>query len=284
MRTCRKYYGLTLLLFVFLLPGCSSDDDGNDNNNGEITEVDATTYDLAEVNGSGVFGTARIADMSDGSVTISLDLEGTPSGGEHPAHIHFNTAAEGGGIALTLGTVDGSSGESTINVTEFDDGSAVTYQDLLDYNGYINVHLSANELETIVAQGDIGQNDLTGTVKTYPLSEQAVAGISGTIEFAERENGTALATIALTGTPEGGSHPAHIHENDVATGGGIIFTFNPVSGDTGISRTQVAEFDNGDPLTYADILEVNGYVNVHLSAEDLGTLVAQGNIGSNEGN
>jgi Cu/Zn superoxide dismutase len=41
--------------------------------------------------------------------------------------------------------------------------------------------------------------------------------VSGTVELAERINQTTLVTIRLSGTPAGGSHPAHIHENNVAT-------------------------------------------------------------------
>jgi len=77
-------------------------------------------------------------------------------------------------------------------------------------------------------------------------------------------------------------HPAHIHENDAATGGGIAFTFNVVDGDTGMSATQVAFLDDNSAITYDDILVYNGYINVHLSSSQLGTIVAQGNIGSNE--
>jgi hypothetical protein len=40
-------------------------------------------------------------------------------------------------------------------------------QALLDFDGYINVHLSADKLATLVAQGDIGQNDLTDVSKVY---------------------------------------------------------------------------------------------------------------------
>ena len=76
-------------------------------------------------------------------------------------------------------------------------------------------------------------------------------------------------------------HPAHIHQNNAATGGGIAFTFNAVNGDTGLSATQVATLDNSTAITYDQILTYNGYINVHLSATQLSTIVAQGNIGSN---
>jgi Cu/Zn superoxide dismutase len=56
----------------------------------------------------------------------------------------------------------------------------------------------------------------------------------GTVELAERINQTTLVTIRLSGTPAGGSHPAHIHENNVATSGNIIAGLNPVDGTTGL--------------------------------------------------
>jgi hypothetical protein len=36
---------------------------------------------------------------------------------------------------------------------------------LLNFDGYINVHLSATNLASLVAQGDIGQNELTAVSK-----------------------------------------------------------------------------------------------------------------------
>ena len=85
----------------------------------------------------------------------------------------------------------------------------------------------------------------------------------------------------LSNTPANGSHPAHIHANTAAEGGGILFSFNPVDGDTGMSMTNVAAYDNGGALTYTDLAGLDAYVNVHLSATQLSTIVAQGNIGSN---
>ncbi|WP_224485010.1 superoxide dismutase family protein [Robertkochia aurantiaca] len=281
MKACSNYLKISTLILAFLFLGCDSDDDG-DLVIDDPVEVNAIVYDLNEVGESGVNGTATFIELSDGTVTIELDLTGTPDGGQHPAHIHFNTAAEGGDIALTLGTVDGNTGESTINVTEFDDGTPLTYEELILYDGYINVHLSSEELATIVAQGDIGQNDLTGDFVAYDLLEVDGSGVSGEVIFEERVNGTALATIALTGTPEGGMHPAHIHENDIVEGGGIIVSFNMVDGDTGMSKTQISQFDDGSPLGYLDILVLDGYVNIHLSADQLEVVVAQGNIGINE--
>jgi hypothetical protein len=70
----------------------------------------------------------------------------------------MNSAAEGGAIAISLNPVNGATGVSKTNVTKFNDDTAVTFDQLLVYNGYINVHLSASRLATIVAQGNVGSN------------------------------------------------------------------------------------------------------------------------------
>lgn len=281
MKYLRKNLLSLLIMIPFIFVSCSSDDD--DNTDPPTTELNSKIYNLGTVGDFQISGTAKFIEYSDTTLSIELDLQNTPTGGTHPAHIHFNTAAEGGGIALSLEAVNGDTGKSITSFTTLDDGTAITYQDLIDFDGYINVHLSAEELSTLVTQGDIGQNELTGAKMSYDLNERDVAGINGTIEFAERVNQSTLVTINLAGTPNGGSHPTHIHENDIATTGNIIVGLNAVNGDTGISKTQVAALVGGDVVTYTEFLTINAYVNVHLSDDDLATIVAQGNIGSNEG-
>ena len=119
-------------------------------------------YALEEKDIDGISGTATFAlDVTDGGTTITLDLEGTPDGASHPSHIHMNSAEETGPIVVTLQNVDGTSGKSTTKVTKFNDdagGAAVTFGELLKYDGYINVHKSADELNVLAAQGNIGSN------------------------------------------------------------------------------------------------------------------------------
>ena len=275
----KSYFPFILVLFATFIWSCSDDDDAPT----APTEVASKTYPLNSVAVNGISGTAKIISYSDGSVELEIELQNTPAGGVHPAHIHANTAAEGGGILLSLTPVDGDTGKSTTKITALDDGTAIDYAGLLEIDGYINVHLSATELATIVAQGDIGQNELTDVSKMYTLSSVAVPDISGTATFTARANGEALAVISLQNTPAGGSHPAHIHMNDAATGGGIAVSFNPVNGDTGLSVTNISALDDGTAFVYSDVLTYDGYINVHLSATELATIVAQGNIGSNEG-
>lgn len=240
------------------------------------------SYDLMSVSDPSISGTATFTELDNSSIRVILDLNGT-TGGTHPAHIHMNTAAEGGDIAVSLTPVDGSTGISETIIETLDDGTAISYEQLLDYNGYVNVHLSSSDLTTLIAQGDIGQNALTGESKSYSLMERDVEGIMDTVTFAERMNGNTLATIMLEGTPMNGMHPTHIHDNSAEEGGPIAVTFNSVDGNTGMSTTTIRSKDGEDgmPISYDEIVGYDGYINVHLSADELTTLVAQGNIGSN---
>lgn len=242
----------------------------------------AQGYDLNLMTEDSISGTILFEERKNGSTKATISVDNTPDGGSHPAHIHQNTAAEGGPIAISFNAVDGSTGMSVTNIRAFDNGDAVTYEQLLEYDGYVNVHLSADQLGIVVSQGDIGQNELSGESITYDLEERAVAGISGTITFEERVNEEILATIMLEGTPEDGSHPAHIHQNTFVEGGGIVLTFNPVNGNTGMSRTNITSFDDGAEISIDALEDYDGYVNVHLSSEQLGVIVAQGDIGANE--
>ncbi len=285
---------LPILASILLVASCSNDDgtiptdpemmdpEMMEPEEEAVSEVDSKTYPLGFVANPDISGTAKFITFSNDSTVIELKLENTPAGGMHPAHIHFNTAAEGGDIALDLTAVDGGTGESSTEVTTLKDGTAITFDELLNFDGYINVHLSTEELGTLVAQGDIGQNELIGGSKEYILDSVDVPEIDGTATFFERKNGEALAVIMLNNTPAGGMHPGHIHNNTAAEGGDIAFTFNPVNGDTGISKTNIAALDDETAFGYADVLTVDGYINIHLSADELGTLVAQGDIGQNE--
>ncbi len=287
----RTFFQFSACLLAFsgmiLLSSCENDDEGMMPT--PDPTGDSKTYTLSSVSDPNISGTAKFEELEGGSALVTLTLSGTSGSTMHPAHIHLNSAAIGGDIAISLNPVDAATGMSETQVSEMDNGTAITYDQLLDFDGYINVHASESDLATLVAQGDIGSNELTGDSKTYTLVEKAVEGISGSVKFEERTNGFTLATIMLENTPDDGSHPAHIHMNSAVEGGGIAITFNPVNGATGMSKTGIRGFNGedgtmnaGEAISYEEILEYNGYVNVHLSADDLGTLVAQGDIGSNE--
>ncbi len=140
-----------LLATPLLFMNCSDDDDA--------PSQESITYQLAEVDSSGVSGTARFIKLDSLTTRVELQLQNTIADTIHPAHIHINDAATGGGIARTLTDVDGNTGVSITEFTALDDDTPINYEGLLEFDGHINVHLGpGDDLQTIVAQGDIGSN------------------------------------------------------------------------------------------------------------------------------
>ncbi len=247
----------------------------------ELT-ADSREYELGSAADAGISGTATIYKRVSGASLLAIDLEGTPEDGEHPAHIHLNSAAEGGDIAISLNAVAGTSGKSWTHIEEDHAGTAITYEGLLELDGYINVHKSATELDVLVAQGDIGINVLTGESKEFALHSVLVPTISGTATIHKRLSGASLLELELEGTPADGEHPAHIHANTAAEGGEIAISLNAVAGANGKSWTHIEADDAGTAVSFEDLLEFDGYINVHKSVAELDLLVAQGDIGQNE--
>ncbi|MFV8336095.1 CHRD domain-containing protein [Flavobacterium sp. RSP29] len=249
----------------------------------ELTNT-SKTYTLTSVSNSAINGTAKFTKRVSGKTLVSIAITGTTPGVTSIAHIHVNTVAQTGGVVVDLTSVNGSTGKSDTSVNKLNTGAAITYDELLNFDGYINVHESATALSTLIAQGDIGKNELTNVSKTYPLNAVSNNAVSGTAKFTKRVSGETLVSISITGTTAGVSSPAHIHLNTAAQGGPIAIDLTSVTGATGKSETSVNKLNNGTAITYDELLNFNGYINVHLSAINLATIIAQGNIGANAGN
>lgn len=256
----------------------SAGDIGGNKLTGEMME-----YQLESAAVEGISGTATFKERKSGKTLVEISLQNTTNGDSHPSHIHANSAVEGGGVMIPLNNVNGDTGLGQTDVSEDKNQNPLTYEDLIAYDGHIMVHLSTEEMSTIVARGDIGDNMLTDNNMSYDLTALNGSGISGTIMFAERKSGFTLATINLSGTNADGDHPAHIHANDIATGGGIIIDLTNVDGQTGMSQTHIEKNNSGDPVSYEDLIDFDGHVKVHLSAENLSSVIAGGDIGSNQG-
>lgn len=95
---------------------------------------------------SGISGNALISEI-DGKLKVALDLMGGPKGIAQPAHIHFGSCAEIGGVKYPLVfPVDGKS-ETMLDIT------------MAELQGdqplAINVHKSKEEAGVYVSCGDI---------------------------------------------------------------------------------------------------------------------------------
>jgi hypothetical protein len=256
---------------VIMTAGCKKD---------ETPDPASTVYEIQVKDQLGVSGTVTFTETSATVTTIDIALVGADSE-SHPTHIHLNSAVEGGAIALSLNPVV--NGYSSTQVTMLDNNSSINYSQLIVYNGYINVHQSSIDIGTIIGQTDIGGNALTSTSKNYNLDVANASGVAGTALFQKRKNGKALVTISLTGTLAGGTHPAIIHIGSVETvgGGPAVKTLNPVDGATGKSYTNLLVLDDQTPVTYDNMLVYDGYLAIHESALLMGSVICQGNIGTN---
>lgn len=236
-----------------------------------------TTYTLKSKDLLGVTGTVSIAEKSTGSSesVITITLTGAPVG-THPAHIHMNSAIETGAIAYSLNDVDVTGKSTTI--------LPVIYGALINFDGYVNVHLNAATLGTIIAQGDIGGNVLTGTNKTYSLSQDSASGVTGFTRFDKRKNGNTLITVDLNAgvVLPAGLYAAHINLGSVATIGipENKKTLNPVDGATRISMTNVRTLNDGTIISYNNWMVYDGFMTIY-NATDSTNVISLGNIGSN---
>lgn len=291
-----------LSLALGLLGGCDSSDSGM----GENPVADQITYDLSPQNDSGVSGTVTFwrAGPDSSLVTLNLDANATVAQVSHPAHIHVNSASEGGGIEYYLSAINGSSPNGT---TARKIGLPI--ENLATFDGHVNVHASPANLETVVAQGNIGAN-AEGTdgpgldfvqdpqATTYPLDATTTEGsvlsdgATGTVRFEELTSSQTLVTYTLdtngsvedaVGSDVTVAQIGHIHENSVVEGGAIVS--DPFSGYLGsVAPTDpAARSSRIINASYDDLTSYNGYVNIHESNANAQYVFAQGNIGANAG-
>jgi hypothetical protein len=146
-----RIWVLGMLVASLFVLGCNDDDEPS-------MKANEKSYALAQLDSSGVTGSVVFAKQNDSTTKVTIVLAGTVPGISHPAHIHANKASDGGPIVLDFNPVDGTSGRSETIVTRLNDGTSITYEELIAFNGHVNVHKSATELAIMIAQGNIGSN------------------------------------------------------------------------------------------------------------------------------
>jgi len=110
---------------------------------------------LTSANGSGITGTATLTRDSNDNTTILIQLDNTNTE-EHPSYVRFNSAAEGGPIAITLEPC--TCAVSTTVVTQLDDGTPIDFAKLLNLDGHVSIQDSPANPDLVVATTDIGIN------------------------------------------------------------------------------------------------------------------------------
>jgi len=148
-----KNYALILFLMVStMFSGCSKDDSSDNDPDNE--PLGKSTYELTEMNSSGVMGTVTITENEDGTATVNIKLEGSTTD-IHPAFIYHGNVSQDTGIAITLNACTCET--STTEVSQLDNGTKISYDGLNAFNGNVRIHESTSD-DTIVASGNIGVN------------------------------------------------------------------------------------------------------------------------------
>lgn len=153
-------FAIILTAFLFF-SSCSKNElvapaDQNPESQMRVTKT-MMVYPLSGVNGSGMSGTITFEKAAKGT-KVTIKVTGARKGIMHPACIHNNSVTEGGGVAITLSPVNGNTGQSITTVSKTNFGWPITYEELITFDGFANVHLSSGQPYTILAQGNIGIN------------------------------------------------------------------------------------------------------------------------------
>ncbi|WP_405246540.1 hypothetical protein [Cellulophaga sp. Asnod2-G02] len=153
---------ISLVLFLaaaFTFVGCSKDENQTTEN-----ELRTKVFVLGAADNADISGTATFTEKEDGSTSIFLSL--TNSNNDiHPAFIYLDDVNSTGEVAITLAPIECNCEESTTEVSMLDNGTAITFDELLFFDGNIRVHQSASDLETVIAQGNIGINAINEQAK-----------------------------------------------------------------------------------------------------------------------
>ena len=151
-----KYFHYAYALAAFVLLGACQDGE-------EAQEFTARelSYPLASASTDyDIQGVATFRERANGELQLTLKLENTIGGGQHPGHLHYGTTdVPDSEVALLLTPVEGADGTSVTTFSRLADGTSLSFDDLRTFNGSLKVHLDDGPNKGIVLAGaNIGQN------------------------------------------------------------------------------------------------------------------------------
>ncbi len=120
----------------------------------------------------------------------------------------------------------------------------------------------------------IAQQDGSSSWQAQLQGQGEYSGISGQSEVTG-SNGSSDVSIDIQGAESGGEHPWHVHEGTCGSGGGIV-------GDpSAYGLLEVGDDGSANGQATIDTTLESGsdyHVNVHASQDDLGTIIACGDL------
>ncbi len=139
------------------------------------------------------------------------------------------------------------------------------------------------EMDPVVAQSDAvvevempGMGELYSTTADrsvrYGISPQGASGVTGSVLISDYGVDQTVVVLSLSGTPQGGNHPAHFHVGDCGEGGEVVIPLENVNGTSGFSVSTV-------DASFETIVDNDHAVKIHLSPDNISTIVACGEVG-----
>lgn len=132
-------------------------------------------------------------------------------------------------------------------------------------------------------ESEKAKGEFTGNQAIYPLVAGSQYDINGNVTFQEKNDGSTLITVALSGTEGDIEHPVHLHLGNIAEPGTDVYALlNPVVGKTGLSETILKQSSAETPITYQQLIALSACMKIHLGASgpDRDIILAAGNIGA----
>ena len=150
----KKYILALILISSAIVLSCNN----NSNQEPSLLTGNTETYTLYQASEYNVDGKVTFSEMKDGNSYITIEITPTEKGLQHPAHIHYLPIEESGDMAVVLNPVDGETGISSTELKELENGTSISYEELIGLNASVKVHLSATppDYYTLLVGGNVG--------------------------------------------------------------------------------------------------------------------------------
>ena len=112
-------------------------------------------YALVPVGASGVGGKVTILENADKTLALTVALDKSVKDTVHVSHIHSGSITSPGAVVIPLSSITGTGAAASATTAI----NTITYDSLLNYTGYINVHYSAYKIDSLITQANIGKNN-----------------------------------------------------------------------------------------------------------------------------
>jgi hypothetical protein len=267
------FFILAFMLFSLIFSSCMVEEPLPDDS-ADFTGV-TEKFPLIGDNSS-AFGSIVFRERKDGTSLIRIELNNIQNSSGLKAQINSNTYVDGGEQIVVLKSISaGANGENT-HVTSTKAGEKISFRDLLNFNGHA---LVINEAGEPVLKGDIGQNALTGNVKSYNLNAED-GSVNFTFTFSERRNGKSFATVETKNGGENDTYRPFLYANPSYSKGSLIAALPEINPSRSINRFNLNKDDNS--FDFEQLMRKDAHIRIYKNSELEESLIVAKDIFGNE--